>query len=343
MDNGEPAGEIGPALALRPDQTEALYYLTELRGMAGQTVTHRWEYRGEVVAERDYVVGGNRWRVFSEQPVGFEQTGDWRVAVSAADGSLLEERRFSVTADRPQSDPQSDGVAPVRVAGPPPGADQTGPLPADAMRSQPAGPGAPESRPESAGIAAVEKQPRLAAPAGTVTIDGGTVLPVVVLTNPARPGSAPDDGLSGAPSESEPDPSLMTRADPPIAADTSEPSETTPPEALDAEATSPDTPIEAAALAAAGGSARTGPSSTAGPQPGPDDMPQVEHILVGEVIKIRGTLLTLRALDGSGRSAYRVPRGATVLLDGVETRLQDLVPGQVINIKTGTQIRAVGR
>ena len=68
-----------------------------------------------------------------------------------------------------------------------------------------------------------------------------------------------------------------------------------------------------------------------------------ESILVGEVVKVRGTLLTLRALDGSGRRAYRVPRGATVLLDGVDTRLQDLLPGQVINIKTGAEIRAVGR
>jgi len=52
----------------------------------------------------------------------------------------------------------------------------------------------------------------------------------------------------------------------------------------------------------------------------------------GEVVDVRSNLLTLRADDGSGRSAYRIPRGASISVAGVPTKLQDLQPGQKIRI-----------
>ena len=54
--------------------------------------------------------------------------------------------------------------------------------------------------------------------------------------------------------------------------------------------------------------------------------------IAGEVVEVRSNLLTLRADDGSGRSAYRIPRGASISVAGVQTRLQDLQPGQKIRI-----------
>lgn len=54
--------------------------------------------------------------------------------------------------------------------------------------------------------------------------------------------------------------------------------------------------------------------------------------IAGEVVEVRSNLLTLRADDGSGRAAYRIPRGASISVAGVQTRLQDLQPGQKIRI-----------
>lgn len=54
--------------------------------------------------------------------------------------------------------------------------------------------------------------------------------------------------------------------------------------------------------------------------------------IAGEVVDVRSNLLTLRADDGSGRSSYRIPRGASISVAGVQTRLQDLQPGQKIRI-----------
>jgi len=54
--------------------------------------------------------------------------------------------------------------------------------------------------------------------------------------------------------------------------------------------------------------------------------------IAGEVVDVRSNLMTLRADDGSGRSSYRIPRGASISVAGVQTRLQDLQPGQKIRI-----------
>ena len=54
--------------------------------------------------------------------------------------------------------------------------------------------------------------------------------------------------------------------------------------------------------------------------------------VAGEVVQVRGNLLTLRHEDGSGRVSYRIPRGASIKMHGEPIRLQDLQPGQKIRV-----------
>ncbi len=51
----------------------------------------------------------------------------------------------------------------------------------------------------------------------------------------------------------------------------------------------------------------------------------------GEVVRVRGNMLTLRR-EAGGRELYRIPPGTSISIEGVETRLQDLVPGQQIRV-----------
>ena len=44
-----------------------IFYFTEIREMAGETVIHRWEFGGEVLAEVPFEVGGPRWRAYSSK------------------------------------------------------------------------------------------------------------------------------------------------------------------------------------------------------------------------------------------------------------------------------------
>jgi hypothetical protein len=72
-----------------------VYFFTELRDMAGQTVTHRWEHDGKVMAEVPFTVNGTRWRVFSSKNLEPSWTGEWKVSVVDEGGGTLAVNTFT--------------------------------------------------------------------------------------------------------------------------------------------------------------------------------------------------------------------------------------------------------
>jgi len=65
---------------------DQIYFFTDLRHYQGQTITHRWEYEGELVTEKTFEVGGPRWRVYSQNDLNPAMTGTWTVVVSDGRG-----------------------------------------------------------------------------------------------------------------------------------------------------------------------------------------------------------------------------------------------------------------
>ncbi len=63
-------------------------FFTELRGLAGREVIHRWEHRGQVMAEVVITVGADRWRAWSSKRLLPAWTGIWQVSV-VTDGEVL--------------------------------------------------------------------------------------------------------------------------------------------------------------------------------------------------------------------------------------------------------------
>ncbi|UCE90535.1 MAG: DUF2914 domain-containing protein [Pseudomonadota bacterium] len=74
----EPADQI---LTLGSD-VDTVYFFTDLRHLDGHAVTHRWEYRGEVVSSVDFEVKGPRWRVYSKKTLAPTLLGKWTVVVT---------------------------------------------------------------------------------------------------------------------------------------------------------------------------------------------------------------------------------------------------------------------
>lgn len=72
-----------------------VFFYTELQGMEGQTVTHRWSYQGEVKAEITFYVRAWRWRVYSSKNLVREWIGDWTVDIIGGDGSIIETRTLT--------------------------------------------------------------------------------------------------------------------------------------------------------------------------------------------------------------------------------------------------------
>lgn len=74
----------------------AVAYFTELQGMDGQTVIHRWEYDGDVMGEVAFDVESDRWRVHSTKQLDPTWTGEWVVKVMDVDGNVLSEDMLQV-------------------------------------------------------------------------------------------------------------------------------------------------------------------------------------------------------------------------------------------------------
>lgn len=93
IENREPVGKLADVTTV----TEKLYYFTELRDMEGETVTHRWEFNGQTMAEVAFPVRGQRWRIYSSKNLSPDWTGEWRVSVVDVAGKTLHTDTFMYT------------------------------------------------------------------------------------------------------------------------------------------------------------------------------------------------------------------------------------------------------
>jgi len=58
-----------------------LYFFTDVRHMEGQTITHSWEYNGQVISKKQFKIKGARWRVYSQKDLDPSMTGKWTVVI----------------------------------------------------------------------------------------------------------------------------------------------------------------------------------------------------------------------------------------------------------------------
>lgn len=91
IDNREPTDEVTNL----DNEASKVYYFTEINGLKGQTITHRWEQNGEVQANVNFNVGGNRWRIWSSKNLQPELSGQWQVMVVDEAGNVLSQNSFN--------------------------------------------------------------------------------------------------------------------------------------------------------------------------------------------------------------------------------------------------------
>lgn len=91
IDGREPVDNLR---SIDPDQREIVFF-TELRGLDGRAVAHRWIHDGETQAVVDFDVGGPRWRVWSSKDLVPQMQGEWTVEV--VDDTGASHGQWSVT------------------------------------------------------------------------------------------------------------------------------------------------------------------------------------------------------------------------------------------------------
>ncbi len=82
------------AITILSNNINKVHFFSELRGLQGQTVTHRWIFAGKVMAEVSFNVAGPRWRVNSSKMLLPGWVGDWTVTVVDSNGATIAEYSF---------------------------------------------------------------------------------------------------------------------------------------------------------------------------------------------------------------------------------------------------------
>ena len=90
---------------------DRVFFFAELHGLEGRTVTYRWEWNGQVMAEVPVQVGGPRWRAYSSKNLFAGWLGQWKVAVVDQSGEVLQEVAFAYV-QAEETPPAAEGGAP---------------------------------------------------------------------------------------------------------------------------------------------------------------------------------------------------------------------------------------
>lgn len=81
IENREPVDQI----TFVKNGVKKIFFFSDLRGLAGRTVQHRWIYGGKTIAEVNFEVRGPRWRVWSSKDLLSDWIGDWTVEIVTVD------------------------------------------------------------------------------------------------------------------------------------------------------------------------------------------------------------------------------------------------------------------
>ncbi len=77
------------------NEQELIFFFTEIADLAGGTITHRWEYNDEIMAEVPLEIGGSRWRTHSSKRLFKGWIGEWKVSVVDDSGQVLRSVSFN--------------------------------------------------------------------------------------------------------------------------------------------------------------------------------------------------------------------------------------------------------
>jgi hypothetical protein len=78
----------------------AITFYTEIVGLNGQTVTHRWYYRGKEISTVSLNIASSRAINWSRSSVAPSQLGQWEARVVDQSGRVLAARSFNVVESR---------------------------------------------------------------------------------------------------------------------------------------------------------------------------------------------------------------------------------------------------
>ena len=79
---------------------DTVYFFTELAGLKGETVTHRWKYSGRVIANAEMSVTDDPFSAWSSNKIESNWTGLWTVQVLDGNSKVIGVGTFAYNSTR---------------------------------------------------------------------------------------------------------------------------------------------------------------------------------------------------------------------------------------------------
>lgn len=92
----EPIDNLPDQVYVDHRQSQQLYFFTELLGLKGHTIIHRWYYNDKQVAQLNLPIGSDRWRTYSSKTMPKQWLGAWRIEVLDQQFNLLKRHEFTL-------------------------------------------------------------------------------------------------------------------------------------------------------------------------------------------------------------------------------------------------------
>jgi hypothetical protein len=90
---------------------QPISFFTEVHGMSGKEVTHRWFHGDELVFEAAFTIRGDAWRVWSTQLLPKNMPDEWKVEAVDDKGDVLATRELTYQPDGENEVAQQDPVS----------------------------------------------------------------------------------------------------------------------------------------------------------------------------------------------------------------------------------------
>ena len=78
------------------NNSDKIYFFTELSNLKGHEIAHRWKYENKLMAEIKFEVASDRWRVFSSKKLKPGWVGQWSVELVDENGTPLDVENLQI-------------------------------------------------------------------------------------------------------------------------------------------------------------------------------------------------------------------------------------------------------
>lgn len=96
MQHNKPRLPLHSPVSLSRLSDNSLYLFSEINGLPGQSIHHRWFYKNQLMLDISHTLGAKRWRCFSRKSFNKKLLGEWRVEITDQHGKLLHQQRFKL-------------------------------------------------------------------------------------------------------------------------------------------------------------------------------------------------------------------------------------------------------